>query len=141
MLRKPRHRFASPLGVLGAPFRNPLDVSRLPVTGPPSLAAVAWALWRVPGDALFGTDAPGQAWTMQFDALLASNVLWLPANDLPKGRWDTQQPAQVLPPSRACAPSQITIAAAWTGCWKVATCWEMGPCFPVVQFVWSNQNP
>ena len=91
--RKP-YRFASPLGVLGAPYRNPLDVSRLPASGPPSTAAIAWALWRVPGDALFGTDAPGQAWHMNFDALLRSNVLWLPANDLPKARFDTQQPVR-----------------------------------------------
>ena len=34
-----------------------------------------------------------QAWSINFDTALRSNVFWLPGNDLPAGRWDTQPPA------------------------------------------------
>jgi hypothetical protein len=92
-------RFASPLGVLGAPYRNPLDVSQQAAAAlAPS--SVAWAQWRVPRDGLWSHAAPGQDWTMNFNTALRSNVMWLPGADLPAGRWDTAQAAIAAVPLR-----------------------------------------
>ena len=50
-------RFANPLGVLGAPYRNQLDLSQASAA---AAAGVAWPHWRLPRDSLWSHGAPGQ---------------------------------------------------------------------------------
>lgn len=78
-------RFASPQGVLGQYFYNPLDASQERAI----FDVDTWAHWQTANNFMLSTETYGQSWAVQFSCQIRSNIIWLSENSLPRTRFDT----------------------------------------------------